>query len=80
MQTYYEAAKRYNAIQYNEPLKVHSTPRENAPVNLSVNFQIEGNATQETVDALSDIGERLRQIIREEMEEVASDNRRIAYI
>ncbi len=80
MQNYLEATRSYNAIQYNEPLKVHSTPRESAPVNISVNFQIEGNATQETVDALSDIGESLRQIIREEMEEVASDNRRIAYI
>lgn len=42
-------------------------------------FQIEGNATQETVEALAAYGDSLKSIIKEAIEEIESDTVRMAY-
>lgn len=50
-----------------------------AQIHINNTFNIEGDATPETVNALHSFGENLRDIIREEFEEMQSNRLRIAY-
>lgn len=50
-----------------------------AQIHINNTFNIEGDATPETVNALHSFGENLRDIIREEFEEMQSNHLRMAY-
>ena len=81
VQNHINASRNILAAHYAEPISVKTpTNVSSMPIEKKNTFHIEGNATSETIDALNEFGDNLRQIIRDEMEEVASDNRRIAYI
>ena len=81
VQNHINASKNILAAHYAEPLSAKMPANVSSmPIEIKNTFHIEGNATSETIDALNEFGDNLRQIIREEMEEAASDNRRIAYI
>lgn len=80
-QNYVQGSKDALVTHYAEPISAKMpTNVSNIPIDIKNSFYIEGNASSETVDALNEFGDNLKQIIREEMEEVVSDNRRIAYI
>ena len=52
---------------------------ENTPINITNNFNIEGDASPETVNALSDFGDSLRQIVREELADASTEKLRTVY-
>lgn len=49
------------------------------PIELNVNFAIEGNATEETVARLENWSEKIRTIIRDELEEISENGKRGVY-
>lgn len=54
--------------------------RDSKPINITNNFNIEGNASSETVNALSDFGDSLKQMMREVLEDVLVEKHRMAYV
>lgn len=73
------AAMNARATDRAQPLRTNDQAGNRAPVSVQVTFQISGNATRETVDAMRDYGDDFARRVLEVMENAQEDAVRRAY-
>lgn len=74
----YTSAYRTDAVSgHAQDLKYNHNSE--TPIVINNTFQIEGNVTQDKIDALNDFSDSIREIIREEFNEISEDKARMAY-
>ena len=80
MQTYFEATKRYNAVQYADPLVAKSGNSGSYQISIAPQFIVEGGTTNDIEDRLQEFSDIVVGNVMDALEEAGIDAKRGAYV
>ena len=80
MHTYYEATRRYNAMQYAEPLVAKSGHSGNYQISIAPQFIVEGGTTEDIESRFQEFSDIVVGNVMDALEEAGIDAKRGAYV